>query len=38
MYFKVKPDSYLTWTLIEQSTDETGMSVYTCAKANSVCQ
>ena len=24
MYFKVKPDSYLTWTLIEQSTDETG--------------
>ena len=24
MYFKVKPDSCLTWTLIEQSTDETG--------------
>lgn len=27
MYFKVKPDSYLTWTLIEQSTDETGETV-----------
>ena len=28
MYFKVKPDSCLTWTLVEQSTDETGTILY----------
>ena len=37
MYFKVKPDSSLAWSLIEQSTDTTGepQSVLSCLAPSS---